>query len=514
VVTSYTASSQNQGHGISQLFETSAKFLDGADSTDAVTWFSMSDESAGGCSGDWCEWLYDPVTHTLCKREGANAGVRSMQVVNGECKGTVAALDAGAQEVTTAVIIDDISQGPGGTVEKTVVLRKFEKAPVVIYQKLGQFVEMDTDAASPNFLTTPGSGTNKVFSHNSGPGDIEQSGQAVWYEFWGLSGPNFQAEESHDPYTWIICGSAGHERGEEECTGAGGGGIDSINVAEKINADGDSNAATGGDDDGICEPGETCGGHLWAVVKPDPATGDLLGGLDPLRRYGDDLRPSTGADCIGADETDDPAMCGEQGVMVMCREHGTALPSGCTAQGVLGGDGGYTLTCSGGTIQANECESSFGTDGQYGTADDGTIFYREATENKLRAFTRENRAHAFSFINGIGVNHPELCGALTQVYATDANGNPDLTKPIGEANECGDSPSTGTRQVMFQNIQELGATLSCFNCSALGQHTVPDHGFDTYSFKWTPLPGVHIPENHPNSNGTIPEGDGSPDAGF
>jgi hypothetical protein len=62
VVTSYTASSQNQGHGISQLFETSAKFLDGADSTDAVTWFSMSDESAGGCSGDWCEWLYDPVT--------------------------------------------------------------------------------------------------------------------------------------------------------------------------------------------------------------------------------------------------------------------------------------------------------------------------------------------------------------------------------------------------------------------------------------------------------------------
>jgi hypothetical protein len=86
--------------------------------------------------------------------------------------------------VTTAVIIDDLNPGgfsPSGNtiVEKTVVLRKFEKAPVVIYQKLGQFVEMDTDAASPNFLTTPTSGDNKVFSHNSGPGDIEQSGQAV-----------------------------------------------------------------------------------------------------------------------------------------------------------------------------------------------------------------------------------------------------------------------------------------------------------------------------------------------
>jgi hypothetical protein len=189
-------------------------------------------------------------------------------------------------------------------------------------------------------------------------------------------------------------------------------------------------------------------------------------------------------------------------------------------------------------IVTSACMSAPGSDGVFGTGDDGTIYYREATENGLRAFTRENRAHAFSFINGIGINHPDLCGEVTDVDGVTVQGvkylgqtlvkNPgndgifgtkddpaddpatsDIDESLelvdAQSNECGDSPSTGTRQVMFQNIQELGATLSCFNCSALGQHTVPDHGFDKYSFKWTPLPGVHIPEDHPVTGGTIPE---------
>jgi hypothetical protein len=177
----------------------------------------------------------------------------------------------------------------------------------------------------------------------------------------------------------------------------------------------------------------------------------------------------------------DPSFCGSAGIMVACTVGGVALVDN------------PNTPLNEANIVTSDCVSSAGTDGLYGTADDGTIYYAEATENGLRAFVRENRAFAFSFINGIGINHPELCGTT---------------------NECGDSPATGTRQVMFQNIQDLGATLSCFNCSALGQHTVPTHGFDRYNFKWTPLPGVHIPEDHPNTNGNIPEAGGEPSNGF
>ncbi|MGH7274342.1 MAG: hypothetical protein ACREIQ_07800, partial [Nitrospiria bacterium] len=289
------------------------------------------------------------------------------------------------------------------------------------------------------------------------------SGQAVWYEFWGLSGPNFQAEESQDPYTWAICGTRGASFGEKDCATENGG-IDS--------------PITGG------------GNHaVWAIVKP---VGIPLGGLDPLQRYGGDLRPSTGeAPCVPGDtpaDTEDPSFCGHSGIMVACTPGGGALA-----------DDPLTAIDES-AIVTSACVSDPGGDGTFGTADDGIIYYSEATENGLRAFTRENRATAFSFINGIGINHPELCG-----------------NSVG-ANECADSPSTGTRQVMYQNIQELGATLSCFNCSKLGQHIVPNHGFDRYNFKWTALPGVRIPESHPNDAGSIPEsqsgGEGTQGAAF
>jgi hypothetical protein len=346
---------------------------------------------------------------------------------------------------------------PGGLVTTVHTLNKFEKSPAVIYQKLGQFVEMDTDAAAPNqgFIA----GSLATFTHNEGPGDIEQSGQAVWYEFWGLSGPNFQAEEAQDPYTWAICGTSvrGAPYGEKLCSTENGGGDSPFNGA-----------------------GGTTGSHVvWAIVKPG---GIALGGLDPLQRYGGDLRPTTGETCTGVVVPDrDPSFCGSAGIMVACTVGGVALVDN------------PNTPLNEANIVTSDCVSSAGTDGLYGTADDGTIYYAEATENGLRAFVRENRAFAFSFINGIGINHPELCGTT---------------------NECGDSPATGTRQVMFQNIQDLGATLSCFNCSALGQHTVPTHGFDRYNFKWTPLPGVHIPEDHPNTNGNIPEAGGEPSNGF
>jgi hypothetical protein len=423
----------------------------------------MSDENAGGCPDGWCEWSYDPSTHTLCKATSASPGTKKI---------TNAVLCTGGVIVEEVEVVDDlggrsrtaINAGTGGVstgrVLVTHVLNKFEKSPVVIYQKLGQFVEMDTDAASANFDPAFAATTSNPlgFTHNSGPGDIEQSGQAIWYEFWGLSGPNFQAEEGHDPYTWIMCGSRGPSFAEENC--------------------GAPTGAAGTANGGIDAPKNNLGGNaFYAIVKPP---GSDLGGLDPTRRYGTDLRPTTGETCAGGFGVGDAAFCGSTNVMVLCVKGSTITNDPNTA-----------------TIEANivtsTCDSDPGGDGVYGTGDDGTIYYREATENGLRGFVRENRAHAFSFINGIGVNHPELCGS---------------------PNECADSPATGTRQVMFQNIQDLGATLSCFNCSALGQHTVPSHGFDRYNFKWTPLPGVHIPEDHPNSNGSIPEAGGEPSNGF
>jgi hypothetical protein len=244
--------------------------------------------------------------------------------------------------------------------------------------------------------------------------------------------------------------------------------------------------------------------YIWAIVKPPNSTGNKvdLGGLDVFRRYGFDLRPTTGDTCDAALPADrDPAICGADGVVVLCNGGATLI------------DDPATLIDEGG-ITTDACDSNAGPDGIYGTGDDGTIFYKEAEENKLRAFTRENVAYSFSFINGIGVNHPDLCGSLTatMIDADGSGGNGAET--AGVTTECGDSPSTGTRQVMYQNIQDLGATLSCFNCSALGQHTVPSHGFDHYNFKWTPLPGVHIPEDHPETNGDIPEGGGQPSNGF
>jgi hypothetical protein len=284
-----------------------------------------------------------------------------------------------------------------------------------------------------------------------------------------------------------MCGSRGEAFAEDGCNG-GGGGLDSTVPIEK-GFDGIGN------DDGICDPAEFaaggCSAATVAIVKPKGF--NVLGGLDVFRRYGSDLRPTTGTDCNGSDP--DPAICGAEGVVVFCDPTVT----------------GAATTDGDGFVHDN-CTSNPGGDGVYGTGDDGTIYYREALENGLRSFTRENRAHAFSFINGIGVNHPDLCGELTTVdIDTDGNGTKETQ---GVTTPCGDSPSTGTRQVMYQNIQDLGATLSCFNCSALSQHTVPSHGFDTYTFKWTPLPGVHIPEDHPNTNGTIPEGGGTPSNDF
>jgi hypothetical protein len=471
VVTKYTASSQNQGPGINQSFETRQRFIDGAQSTTPVTWYSMTTQNAinNGCNGGWCEWFWDPVDHTLCMVEHAQPGVKTLDT---SCGGS-------SNEVTQYNSFSNLSGLASGTGEilVTQAFRKFEKAPVELYQKLGQWVEMDTDAATANYIsgagpdgifgTTDDDPLSPVFTHNSGNGDLEQSGQAVWFEFWGLSGPNHQSEEGADPYTWRICGDRAAEFGDVDCSGEfGNGALDSPD------------------------------GAVWAIVQP---VGDNLGGLDPRQRYGDDFRPTTGSDCAGSDP--DPALCGQHGVIVLCISAGS-MDAPPDAQG----NGTYTAS-DGVTYNANTCDSEPGTDAVYGTADDGTIYYREALENLQRGFVRENVGYSFSFLNGIGVNHPDLCGTLEATsYGVDLDGDGSIDETRnGFTTPCGDSPSTGVRQVVHQQMEELGATLSCFNCSSASHHTVPEHNIDSYSFKWTPLPGLHIPEEHPPDKGTIPE---------
>jgi hypothetical protein len=276
-------------------------------------------------------------------------------------------------KVVTALVINSLgSSTTAGIVTQVHTLNKFEKSPAVIYQKLGQFVEMDTDAAAPNqgFIA----GSLATFTHNEGPGDLEQSGQAVWYEFWGLSGPNFQAEEAQDPYTWAICGTSirGAQYGEKLCATESGGGDSPF-------------AGAGGT--GLN------GGHVvWAIVKPQ---GVALGGLDPLQRYGGDLRPTTGETCTDPTIADrDPSFCGATGIMVACTVGG----------GALFDNPNTPLDES--QIVTEDCVSSAGADALYGTADDGTIYYAEATE----------------WVKGIREREPCVCLLVHQRYRREPSG--------------------------------------------------------------------------------------------
>jgi hypothetical protein len=195
IVTKYTASPQNNvdtdadqisddtGARISQVFRSQHSFV----SDRAVTWFSMSDESAGGCPGGWCQWFWDPATGTLLKLTSADP--------NAPVAITAAAfLGAGATTVNTVNVIDEYTD-----MAVTKTMNNIEKAPSEIYQVIGQWVQL--------------AGT---------PGVTNGENQAFWQEFWGLSGPNFQSEEGVDPYTWVLCGADGSSPAKTDCTVAGG----------------------------------------------------------------------------------------------------------------------------------------------------------------------------------------------------------------------------------------------------------------------------------------------------
>jgi len=230
-------------------------------------------------------------------------------------------------------------------------------------------------------------------------------GQQLLQQWRAISGPNWHSEEGADPYSWVICGTRGPNYGEDDCAVPGGGAIDA-------------------------------GGLKIAIVYNANAIGTL--GDSTVVRFGSDLNPGL---------IDSPPQ--DTGVYVVC----STVPGTTSVMGVAGP-----------IVYNNDpCESDAGADGFYGSFDDGTIYYKEAVENGLRGWIRENNAHAFSFL-----------GADTDGLAAGDPGN--------------QAPNFGTTVLLQQVEPTQGALVSCLNCLP---HTLP-YNVETvqYSFQWPGLPDV------------------------
>jgi hypothetical protein len=414
VVTKYTASPLNNidtdgdqisdqtGARISQVFRSQHNFV-----TDrAVTWFSMSDESAAPCNGTgWCQWLWDPATGTLLKLDNANPGDPSQ--LGGGTPDVATMVADGATTVDSVTVIDDYND-----VLTNKPLNDIEKAPSEIYQTIGQWVELGGFTGASN-------------------GSPAEDTQAFWQEFWGLSGPNFQSEEGANPYSWMLCGNPADSPANSPCATSSG--------AAK-----DAPLRTGS----ALEGSGTLG--VMAITRF---------GLDLINRYGEDLRPDNSTDqgCVQGDAGD--GVCND----TACAATGTDCDKGLNTAVVIcqsGGDEDFDPRTS-------DCLSSEGGTPAYGNDAAEVIYYREAVENQQRGFIRENRAFAFSFINGVGLN----------------NGFP------------GSGLSTALRQAVAQNVDENGFLMSCMNCEEITAHRVATHPLPNYNFTWTVTGGVTFVEH-------------------
>ena len=231
-------------------------------------------------------------------------------------------------------------------------------------------------------------------------------------QFRVYSGPNVHSEEGADPYSWVICGSRGPDYGEAEC-GTYGGAIDAS-------------------------------GATFAIVYNAHNQNNNLGD-SVLARFGRDLNPARsnalGNAITSVDPNGDPDQ--SNGVYVQCS---TAGPGG------------------------GNCVSDPGSDGMYGTFDDGTIYYREAIENGLRGWIRETNSHTFSFLGA------------------DDDGTHNGISPA----------NFGLTQLVEQATE--GFLMSCLNCSP---HSLPAVVETVnYTVDWPAVPNV-LGVNHPPDSGTF-----------
>jgi hypothetical protein len=368
--------------------------------------FSAQGGNSDGCDADgtgplpgaWCEF-YTTVD--------ATTGNVALYVVK-SADGNTETADSGAVEITQSTRTDTLSSGTFnggiGKVLTTKTLNNLEKLPTLIDDRLAQ-VDNDLDGLGV---------TNESFGANGGLGPAvgAEPGQVLLSQFQVVSGPNVHSEEGADPYSWVICGVRGMEYGEDDCVG-------------------DSNAGKGAID---------AAGHVFAIVYVPNNTTELGEGV--LTRFGRDINPR--------------------------RVGNTLYPSGATDS--LSPDSEQDVNafveCTTGTPtspwSASDCESDPGGDLMFGTADDGTIYYKEAIENGLRGWIRETNGHAFGFLGA------------------DFNaGN-------------GTDPNFGLTQLMEQNIE--GFLMSCLGCNP---HSLPSNIEEvTYQFDW---PGNFNINNFPHA---------------
>jgi len=239
--------------------------------------------------------------------------------------------------------------------------------------------------------------------------DLDMEPATLISQFRVYSGPNVHGEEQADPYSWVICGSRGVPYGEDNCN-VPGGAIDGS-------------------------------GRFFAIVFNSNNQGNL--GDSVLKRFGQDLNPVR----LTGDSTQDT------GVYVAC----------------AGTNVGQTLN-NGIAWNNSTCESQPGPDLMYGTADDGTIYYKEALENGLRGWIRETNGHTFSFLGA------------------DNDGTHDGISPA----------NFGLTQLVQQATE--GFLMSCLGCSPHDMPAVVETIF--YNVDWPAVPNV-LEVTHPPTNGSF-----------
>jgi hypothetical protein len=244
--------------------------------------------------------------------------------------------------------------------------------------------------------------------------DPNMEPQTLVSQFRVYSGPNVHSEEGADPYAWVICGTRTATYGEANCqaTGPGIGAIDA-------------------------------GGRQFAIVYNSNSPGEL--GDSVLKRFGKDLNPARLNELGGTSQ--------DTGVYVAC-----------------GATSGGTVLNNGIVWNVSTCNSDPGTDGMYGTSDDGTIYYREAIENGLRGWIRETNGHSFSFLGA------------------DDDGIHDGISPA----------NFGLTQLVEQATE--GFLMSCLNCSPHSLPAVVETIF--YNVDWPAVPNV-LEVTHPPTNGSF-----------
>jgi hypothetical protein len=384
----YTAGAPGNvaGSKFTQSLRSSVGFLR---DTTGVRWRAMSNVdghfSLQGGNSDGCGGPWCEFYITV-----DGSGNNHLWVTKGADGNTDTTTEGVTSEITQSTRVDTMAAGTFsggvGKVLTTKTLNNLEKLPTIIDDRLAQ-VDADLDGAVET-------------GESWGTGGLPaEPAQALFSQFQVVSGPNVHSEEGADPYAWVICGNRGMEYGEDNCLADSAAGSGAIDAA----------------------------GHVFAIVYT-PQNNTYTLGENPLTRFGRDINPRrVGNTLYPSNATDslDPDTTQQAGAFVEC------------------------TTAAASTIHpTSTCVSDPGADLMFGTADDGTIYYKEAIENGLRGWIRETNGHSFSFLGA----------DFSSGDGVDAN--------------------FGLTTMVQQNIE--GFLMSCLNCNP---HSLPT-SVETVEYYW------------------------------